>query len=223
MNILSKRWALLTAAAVGAAALLLAACGGGAEGERSHQPSDAGSSEAAVAFRNDMRKLWEDHITWTRLFIISAAADLPDKGPTTDRLLQNQVDIGNAIKPLYGDAAGEKLTSLLQTHIVTAADLLAAAKAGDTAKVDAAKASWYANADEIAAFLSGANPSEWPLDEMKAMMRSHLDLTLEEAVARLQGDFTGDIAAYGKVHQEILEMADMLSLGIIHQFPQEFS
>jgi len=80
------------------------------------------------AFQAAMRKLWEDHITWTRLFIVSAAADLPDKGPTTNRLLQNQVDIGNAIKPYYGDAAGEKLTVLLKEHITTAAELVAAAK-----------------------------------------------------------------------------------------------
>jgi hypothetical protein len=103
-----------------------------------------------------MRKLWEDHITWTRVFVLSALADLPDKQATTDRLLANQVDIGNAIKPYYGDAAGEKLTSLLKTHITTAAELVSAAKAKDNAKVDDAKKRWYANADEIAVFLSTA-------------------------------------------------------------------
>jgi hypothetical protein len=91
-------------------------------------------------FRNAMRKLWEDHITWTRLYIVSATADLPDKDATTQRLLQNQTDIGNAIKPFYGDAAGTKLTALLKDHILIAADLVAAAKVGDTAKKDAANA-----------------------------------------------------------------------------------
>src|SRR5215217_3579879 len=66
-----------------------------------------------AAFQDAMRKLWEDHITWTRIFIISAAGDLPDKAAATERLLQNQADIGNAIKPYYGDAAGDKLTTLL--------------------------------------------------------------------------------------------------------------
>lgn len=51
--------------------------------------SDQSRMAKQTDFRNAMRKLWEDHITWTRLFIVSAAADLPDKGPTTDRLLQN--------------------------------------------------------------------------------------------------------------------------------------
>ena len=173
-----------------------------------------------AAFRAAMRQLWEDHITWTRLFIVSAAANLPDLGPTTERLLRNQQDIGNAIKPFYGDAAGARLTALLRDHIVIAAEIVGAAKSGNTAAVEAASTRWYANASEIADFLSTANPRNWPREEMRAMMRSHLDLTLAEAVARLKGNFTDDIALYDQVHVQILHMADMLSDGIIAQFPQ---
>jgi hypothetical protein len=179
-------------------------------------------STKQVALHNAMRKLWEDHITWTRVFIISAVADLPDKGAATERLLQNQADIGNAIKPYYGDAAGEKLTSLLKEHITTAAELVAAAKTNETAKLEDAKKRWYANADAIAAFLDSANPKNWPLAEMKKMMHDHLDLTTSEVVARLKGDWTGDIAAYEKVHEQILHMADMLSEGIISQHSKKF-
>jgi hypothetical protein len=173
-------------------------------------------------FRAAMRKLWEDHITWTRLFIVSAAADLPDKDATTQRLLQNQVDIGNAIKPVYGDAAGEKLTALLRDHILISADVVTAAKMNDTPKKEEAAQRWGANADEIAAFLSKANPKNWPEADAKKMMHEHLDLTTAEAVARLQGDWAADIAAYEKIHEQILKMADMLSDGIIKQFPNKF-
>ena len=176
----------------------------------------------AQAFHDAMRKLWEDHITWTRLVIIGVFEDLPDLGPTTERLLQNQVDIGNAIKPFYGDAAGEQLTALLKDHILIAAEILQAAKAGDQAALDIAVTRWYANADDIAAFLNSANPENWPLEEMKTMMREHLDLTLEEAVTYLNGDYEDSIAAYDKVHLQALEMADMLSAGIIKQFPDKF-
>jgi hypothetical protein len=171
------------------------------------------SSTKEAALHDAMRKLWEDHITWTRLFIVSAIADLPDKGATTDRLLQNQVDIGNAIKPFYGDAAGEKLT---------AAELVAAAKANDTAKMGDANKRWYANADEIAAFLSGANPKSWPPAEMKQMMHEHLDLTTAEVVAHLKGNWADDVAAYDKIHGQILQMADMLTAGIVKQYPARF-
>src|SRR5215208_2920165 len=135
---------------------------------------DKRASSKQAALQAAMRKLWEDHITWTRVFIISAAADLPDKGAATERLLQNQVDIGNAVKPYYGDAAGDKLTTLLKEHITTAAELVAAAKANDQAKMADANKRWFANADAIAAFLSGANPKSWSPAEMRQMMREHL-------------------------------------------------
>lgn len=180
------------------------------------------TASPALTFQDAMRKLWEDHITWTRLYIVSTVSDLPDQGPTAQRLLQNQDDIGNAIKPFYGEDAGNQLSFLLRDHILIAADLLQAAKSGDTAAFEAASARWYANADDIAIFLNSANPKKWPLDEMKAMMKEHLDLTLAEASARLNGDWDADIAAYDEIHIQILEMADMLSTGIIEQFPKLF-
>jgi hypothetical protein len=176
----------------------------------------------AVALRMDMRKLWEDHITWTRLAIISLTTNSPDTEATVGRLLQNQADIGNAVKPFYGTAAGDQLTALLKQHILIAADVIAAAKAGDSAKLADAQARWVANADQITAFLHSANPRNWPLGEMKEMMHRHLDLTTYEAVARLQGNWSADVGAYDKVHEQILQMADMLSEGIVKQFPARF-
>jgi len=173
-------------------------------------------------FRADMRKLWEDHVTWTRVYIISAAANLEDQKAAADRLLRNQDDIGNAIKPFYGDAAGTKLTGLLKQHITIATELIAAAKAGQTAKKDDAAKRWNTNADDIATFLSTANPKNWPLADMKKMMHDHLDLTTAEVVARLTKNWTADVTAYDKVHDEILKMADMLSTGIIKQHPKKF-
>jgi hypothetical protein len=184
-------------------------------------PAMATPANKGDDLRAAMRKLWEDHITWTRLFIVSTLADLPDNAATTERLLQNQTDIGNAVKPFYGDAAGAKLTALLKDHILIAADIVKAAKTGDSAKLDAAKGKWTANADEIAAFLSTANPTNWPAADMKAMMRDHLQATTTELEARLKKDWKADVAAYEKVHEQILKMADMLSDGIIKQFPDK--
>ena len=179
-------------------------------------------SQKEVALRSDMRKLWEDHITWTRMVIVDFAAGLPDLTAAEQRLLRNQVDIGNAIKPYYGVAAGNALTKLLQTHILEAVPVLTYAKVGDKAKLTQALKAWYANANQIARFLTKANPASWPLAMTTKMMKTHLALTTEEAVARLQGKWGADIAAYDKVHQEILEMSDMLSSGLVAQFPSRF-
>jgi hypothetical protein len=172
--------------------------------------------------RTNMRKLWEDHVTWTRNVILCIMDDLPGADQAVERLLKNQDDIGNAIKPVYGDDAGNKLTTLLRTHITQAADLLKAAKKNDKVAFDQFNKKWFENADEISAFLSKANPN-WKLNDMKNMMHDHLTLTTEEAVARQKKDYKADVAAYDKVHDEILAMADMLSDGIIKQFPDKFA
>jgi hypothetical protein len=183
--------------------------------------ADAKASQ--TEFDKAMRKLWEDHVTWTRLYIVSAEDNLPDKAATTQRLLQNQSDIGNAVAGFYGDAAGAKLTALLKDHILGAAALIEAAKSGDKAKVSDASAKWYANADEIAAFLSGANPQNWPLADMKSGMKMHLDLTLQEATDHMQGHYDADVQDYDKIHNHILGLSDLLRSGIEEQFPGKFS
>lgn len=189
-------------------------------------PSVTGAQDTPMTtqeFHDAMRKLWEDHIQWTRNYIISVAGDLPDAAVVAERLLQNQDDIGNAIKPIYGEEAGNQLSLLLRDHITGAVTILAAAKAGDTAGMETGVAAWRVNADDIATFLNSANPDNWPLDTLKAEMQMHLDLTLAEAQARLGGDFEADVAAYDQVHEHILAFADALSDGIMAQFPDMFT
>jgi hypothetical protein len=211
--------------ATAAAALAFALAGGhAAEGHPEAHASavNHGLTAEQLVLHDKMRRLWEDHITWTRLFIVSASADLPDKQATTRRLLRNQTDIGDAIKPYYGRAAGARLTTLLREHILIAAELVGAAKAGDQAGVERTSAAWYRNANRIARFLHRANPRHWKLDEMRRMMREHLDLTLAEAVAHLTNKHRADVRSYDRIHRQILHMADMLSEGISAQFPGRF-
>jgi hypothetical protein len=208
-------------AALSAAVVLLLSVGHSEQAHASMSRSPQLSTKA-VALRTGMDKLWEDHITWTRMVIVDFAANLPDLKIAEARLLRNQADIGNAIKPYYGTAAGRKLTALLRTHILQAVPVLVAAKEGDKAGLTKALAAWYANANQIAAFLSRANPHSWPLPMMRTMMKRHLDLTTNEAVARLKGNWTADVRAYDQVHAEILSMSHMLSSGIVRQFPGRF-
>lgn len=171
------------------------------------------------ALHDDMRKLWEDHVTWTRLAIVTFADGSGGFAATAGRLLANQVDIGDAIRPFYGEAAGDQLTALLNDHITIAVELLEAAKDGNDAAFADAHTRWYANADDIADFLAAANPRFWPQAMMRADMRTHLDQTLSEAAHELAGDFEASIADYDEVHEHILAMADMLSDGLAKAFP----
>ncbi len=182
----------------------------------------AKKTDKQAALHDGMRRLWEDHIVWTRLAIISFAHDLPDLPATQARLLKNQDDIGNAIKPYYGKAAGNQLTALLKAHIVGAVELLTVAKAGDKAGIDRESAEWYANGNDIADFLSKANRKYWPQKTMRKFMKGHLDQTLAEASHELSGQYEASVADYDEIHHHILGMADVLSTGIIRAFPHRF-
>jgi hypothetical protein len=218
--------ALTTLIAVFSALVALALAGGHAmtagAATAHHAHHDQGKKPTAEALRMDMRSLWEDHVTWTRLAIISLTTNSPDTQATVARLLQNQDDIGDAIKPYYGDAAGTRLSSLLREHILIAADLIAAAMKGDQAAVASEQARWTANADQIAEFLAAANPRFWPAGPMKEMLHDHLRLTTNEVVARLQHDWATDVKTYDEIVDQALGMADMFSEGIIGQFPERF-
>ena len=220
-----RRGARLSLAALVAglsAALVLLFSAGHSNQAHASRMAPAKVSAKVLAFHSAMDKLWEDHIVWTRMVIVDFAAGLPDLKLAEARLLRNQADIGNAIKPYYGRAAGNRLTALLRTHILEAVPVLGAAKAGQKTALAKALDAWYANAHQIAVFLSKANPHNWPLSMTSAMMKQHLALTTKEAVARLQGNWSADISAYDQVHAEILKMSDMLSTGIVRQFPRRF-
>lgn len=171
--------------------------------------------------RNALRQLWEQHVAWTRMTIISAAFGNPDLSPTVNRLLRNASNMGNALKPFYGQENAAKFENLIREHLNIALQLVLASKAGETQKAEEAEKEWYKNGDEIARFLSSINPyiNE---ESFKKMFYDHLAMTKAEAVARLNKEYPKDIALYDQIENQALLMADTISNGIIKQFPQLF-
>jgi len=188
---------------------------------KSKMPTKMVLTKSSVDLKMTMRKLWEDHITWTRNYIISALSDLKDAGKVAERLLRNQDDIGDTIKPIYGNEAGKKLAALLRDHILIATEVVKAAKMGNNEELTKANKKWYSNADDIAAFLSGANPN-WPKQVLTDMLYKHLEYTTGEVVSRLKEDWQADIDFYDKGHVHMLMFADALTDGIVKQFPNKF-
>jgi hypothetical protein len=184
------------------------------------QPLAKQKTSSRLAYHDEWRKLWEDHITWTRIVIIGILDELPGTEAYIARLLQNYEDMEEALAPYYGDEA-EVLGDLIKDHLVIAAEILQAANNGQP--FDDLVASWYANAHDIAVQMNEMNPKSWPLEETEQMWTDHLDATLEEATTHLTGDFAGEVAAYDRVHDLALEMADFFSDGVMQQFPSQFN
>lgn len=175
---------------------------------------------SALTFHDQWRKLWEDHVWWTRMVIIGILDDLAGAGNYTARLLQNVPDMVNTLKPFYGENATQ-LSSLLQDHLLIAAQILTEAKAGHN--ITALVNTWYQKANDIATKMNQLNPNFWNLATTQDLWKMHLDLTLEEAVAHLSKDWAADVAAFDKIRVEALKMADFISSGIVKQFPNMFT
>ncbi|MCM3531587.1 glycosyltransferase [Cytobacillus oceanisediminis] len=179
-------------------------------------------TQSEVKFGNEFRRLWVDHVLWTSNYITSATtAGAENQKQVLARLLKNQEDIGNSIKPYYGDAAGNKLTELLKEHIVIAGDIVEAAKSGQGAKVNQLNKIWHRNADEIAAFLSGANPN-LQNEDVKKLLYTHLELVTDDLTASLVKDWDARIVSIDDGLSHIIMMADAISDAVVKQFPDKF-
>ncbi|MFJ7974435.1 glycosyltransferase [Peribacillus sp. NPDC096379] len=179
-------------------------------------------SQSEVKFKNNFRKLWIDHVLWTSNYITSATtAGAEDQQQVLTRLLKNQEDIGNAVKPVYGEKAGNKLTDLLKEHIVIAGKIVDAAKSGNEALVNQLNKEWYRNADEIAAFLSGANPY-LKNEDLKNLLYMHLKLVTNDLSTSLAKDWNARIVSIDQGVTHIILMADTISTGVVKQFPDTF-
>lgn len=200
---------------------LTAGCGGAAAPTSRTVQVNAAQTESAWILKQEMRKLWTDHVVWTRGYIIAALGGQPDASSAADRLMRNQEDLGNAVAKYYGSAAGEQLTTLLKQHINISVDVVAAAKAGNKAALKEADDRWQQNAVQIADFLSQANPN-WPRATLIDMMKTHLSTTTAEVEARLAKAWDDDVKAFDAVYAHILALSDTLSEGIVKQFPDKF-
>ncbi|NKE03923.1 glycosyltransferase [Mesobacillus selenatarsenatis] len=186
------------------------------------KPQHKCMTKSEVKFENDFRRLWVDHVLWTSNYITSATtAGAEDQKDVLERLLRNQEDIGNAIKPVYGEEAGNKLTDLLKEHIVLAGGIVEAAKSGDQTKLNQLNKEWYRNADDIAAFLSSANPN-LKIDELKKLLYAHLELVADDLNASLKKDWQARIVSIDDGMTHIIMMSDVISEAVVKQFPDKF-
>ena len=221
----NRTYAISLIAALALSGGLLAGCStNGGHEPAAAQPAmavDSTANSAQITLYSAMRTLWAEHMQWTYDTVVAFSADSAGLNPTIGRILQNQVDIGNAIAPYYGDAAAKQLTDLLTTHIKDAVPVLVAAKAGNTAALETAVAAWYANAQEVGDFLATANPN-WKQADMRDMMKAHITQTIGYATDVLTGDYAKAITDYDVAEAHMVQMADMLSTGIIAQFPNKF-
>ena len=178
-------------------------------------------SRAEVDLKKMHRLLWEQHVYWTRMTIMGIVMSLPDLKFTEARLLRNATDMGNFLRPFYGNQIADAYAKLINEHLMQAAELVTAAAKGDSKKAAELEKQWYQNADKIAEFLSSINPF-LSKEAIRKMFYEHLALTKQEAVYMIQKNYKASIDTFDKIEAEALEMADAISDGIVKQFHTMF-
>jgi uncharacterized protein (UPF0335 family) len=175
-----------------------------------------------VELNAHMVDLWEQHVAWNRNVMLCIVDELPGTAQAIERLQQNKIEIGNSIKPYYGNAAGDELTKLLQAHVTISVQVMTFAKEAKQTELLEANDRWYANADAIASFLADIN-SYWATDKIQSIIKDQLRLTTTQAVCRINKDYSADIIAYDKAHSDVLLMAEIFADGIANQFPEKMN
>ena len=168
-----------------------------------------------------MNLVWQEHIMWTRLLLISIAEDLKDLEATQTRLLKNPKDIADVFRPYYRNLIANEIEKLLTEHLVIGKDLIVALKNNNQEQANLLNTKWYQNTDRMAEAFNSIN-AYYPKEEIQSMLYEHLRLTTIEVNARLKGDYVADINAYDMVQNEILKMSSFFVNGIIEQFPDLF-
>lgn len=163
------------------------------------------------------RLLWNQHSEWTRMTITAIVFNLPNQEQTIARLLRNPSDFGRTFSVFYGERIGNRFAVLLTEHLVLAADLVKAVLAGRTEEAREINNRWYRNAEEIAIFLGRINPF-WSEAEWRRMMFTHLDLVTEEAMTLINKEYQANVDVYDVLEAQAMDMADVMSQGIIDQF-----
>lgn len=208
--------------------LIIAACAVNAQQMKHSEMKGATSSKWQKSAKYQelnkaMRELWSAHMYWTLLTVDAFYNDPKGVDAKLHRLLQNQKDIGAAIVPFYGQAAGDKLAELLKVHIEDAVPVLQAAKNDDKTALDKAVKDWYANAKEIGDFLASANPKNWMTKDTESALEMHITHTIAYSVSILKSNYTQSFGGFEEALHHMLHLADMLSDGIAKQFPEKFS
>lgn len=178
--------------------------------------------ETVMSVSNEMREAWAQHVYWTRMLIISIAERLQDQTEVTNRLMQNPEEMAEVFEEFYPKEITDVITSLLTEHLQVGGALMTALRDGRAAEASQLNNRWYANANQIAEVFARINP-QYNAEELRNMLYQHLELLKRQMGARLGGNYAADIQAFDEGEEQVMEMADYFTSGLVQQFPQKFS
>ena len=166
-----------------------------------------------VDLRQRMRMAWLNHITLVKFYLISFFENLSSQNAWKDAVYKNAEEILAIFAQYYPASAMQRFRKLFMEHLRLTDEVAAGLKA-DPAFSGAAMENWYINAEEIASFLSRQTPA-YNETELRKMFYDHLDMERQQMEAYLDGDYVTDIEIYLRSQQNMIELADFLTSGLL--------
>lgn len=166
---------------------------------------------------NDMRKSWVQHVFWILLFQTSLFNKLANLEEVQNRLMQTPEDIAEVFEKFYPRSTVNQLTQLIAEHTRLAGEIMKAMQDNDMQRADQLETQWHQNAENIARALANAN-SDYSYDEILRMLNRHLDMLRRQMTADLNKDYDDVIRLSDENENQILELADYLTKGLLEQF-----
>jgi hypothetical protein len=169
-----------------------------------------------------LRDLWVGHIFWVRNVVLATkCGDAETAKVAEEKAVENAKAIGDAIASIYGKEAGDKLFGLLAGHYSAVKEYMTAAFAGNAEAKGAAVDKLKKNADELATFLSSANPN-WPKQTLAGLLMAHGAHHIAQIDQVNMKDLASEAKTWDEMKKHIYVIADALTGGIVKQFPKKF-
>ena len=179
----------------------------------------ASTAPAAPKLHAAMRELWQGHIEHTRAYAMAVkSGNSAAAKKAGDDVVANAKQISDAVAGFYGADAGKRMLELLAGHWGAVKAMTDAEKAGNKSASAKAMQDATANANEIAKFLSGANPN-LPEDAVRGLMMTHVGHHSAEIGEIMKGDSKAEATTFTAMQAHMNTLADALSDGIAKQFP----
>jgi hypothetical protein len=194
----------------------------GARADTMEMSTPPAGSAKVIAADAMMRGLWTDHIFWVRSVVVATF----DKNKAAEKAAEAQVvanahALADSIKPFYGAAASDGLFKLLAGHYGAIKAYLTATVAGSKSGQDAAMKGMLDNADQIATFLSGANPN-LPKDAVLGLLQAHVGHHVNQIEALKAKHYDEEAKNWADMREHMNVISDALIGAIAKQFPDKF-
>jgi hypothetical protein len=166
-------------------------------------------------------------------YSVSAFGNMPSTPAVEKNLSRNAAGIGDYFIPYYGITAGTKIGSLLTVICKTGVNVVNTIKSKQT-DIIVYKEIWSKQIDDLAGYLHELNPGQYPRDLTAEMLTNLTNFWVDDFQARFANDFASDAVALDNIlkvavtgipnhtNKGYSSIADILSRGIIAQFPLSF-